>query len=306
LLEVHEARLSGIELRASPANEIEAIAMVSNLAGQAFWTPEFDSLEEYIAFGRGTIVEPMFQGREFLASRDGEIIMTPIVYVDHLPLADDIGSYQIAPGCHLEQVAYYTDGPTTNLKIKRSGWAELDWLSRSFLVAHEFLYASDRQNLSLADISTGGLRKTSEWTRQYLINLFSTKGVVGHSDGIPANGGYYECTSSYDPSYKNWTRFFLVESVNGLRFIIQDIQGASDLYQLSSSTSTLTIEDLLDLKDGEGKAEVEIDYSGLGKTNFRISIEKEKGQNFSLRLIEIKGDTPIQVGEEQTIECSAY
>ncbi len=306
LLEVHEARLAGVKLRASPANEMEAITMVSGLTGKAFWTPEFDSLEEYIAFGQGAIVEPMFQGREFFASRDGEIVMTPVIYVDNLPLANDIGSYQIAPGCRLEQVAYYTDGPATNLKIKKSGWAELDWLSRSFLVAHEFLYASQRQNLSLADISTGGLRKTSEWTRQYLINLFSADGVVGHSDGIPANGGYFECTSSYDPSYKNWTRFFLVDTANGLSFIIQDIQGVSDLYQLSSSISSLPLKELLDVKNGEGIAEAEIYYSGFGKTNFWISVQKEKGKNFSLRLIERKDATSIQVGEEQTIECSAY
>lgn len=308
LLEVHEARLANVKLLHKPVSETAAINLTAKLVGVATWQPVFDSQEEYIELGKNLIVEPMFRGEEFFAgfTEDGNVITGKVAYVDSLQLSEDYGNYQLQDGCQLEQIAYFEDGATPILKIVKTSWNELDWMSKSILIAHEQFYAVDRKLGSIKDLAKVVVMKNSEWTRKYLIKLFSVQGVTAQASGLPHNGHYITCSSSPTgaSSLNELTSFSAYQTPKGLKVIFEDLLGRGEFYQVLASYKHLKADDLLLNSTSVAKENSDLVFVDSERdSQLKVEITKHD-RGLSLRVFAITKNRLEQVGKDQDLFCT--
>lgn len=282
MLEVHESHLMRLELVATPNSEKEAINISSKIVGEQSWLPLFQSKEELVEFLKDAVIRPMFTGQPFLMSDiDGQATTGSIEYVTDLPFSNDVGNYRINPGCKLEQIAYFSDGDKS-LKIVKSSWDKLDWLSRMVLIGHEAIYSGDRDMKNLRDLKLEQKPKTSEWTRYFISKLFSLQGLLANSEGLPESN-YQECTGIQNDNGDTYTHFYIYKTESGSTAIFDFIAGRSESYQIKSNFKDL------DLGQQTFTSRAEIIYSGAGvPSEFEIEITKSNGADTVLKLFEVK------------------
>lgn len=282
MLEVHESRLMGLELVATPNSEEEAIEISSKIVGEQSWLPLFQSKEELVEFLKEAVIRPMFTGQPFLMSDiDGQATKGSIEYVTDLPFSNDVGNYRIKSGCKLEQIAYFSDDDKS-LKIVKSSWDKLDWLSRMVLVGHEAIYSGDRDMKNLRDLKLEQKPKTSEWTRHFISKLFSLQGLPAYSEGLPESN-YKGCTGNQNGNEDTYTHFYIYKTESGATAIFDFIDGRSESYQIKSNFKGL------DLSQETFSSRAEIIYSGAGiPSEFEIEITKSNEADPVLKLFEVK------------------
>src|SRR5665213_1823356 len=188
LLDLHQARLDGVKVSYDPQMESDAVDLSTTLFANHIWYPATITVTELKQKLAGWFV-PIFNGQDWTDPDDGTVYH--FQYVQSLPLSNDIGNYHIAPGCHLEQIAYFDDVANT-LSIA-SNWDELDWLDRSALASHELVYFLDRRE-GMEYFGTNTIM-TSEKSREFIGGLFSEVGIKSYSDSIPASG-FAQCADT--------------------------------------------------------------------------------------------------------------
>jgi hypothetical protein len=152
-------------------------------------------------------------------------------FVPSLPLSSDIGHYNIAPGCRLEQIAYFSDTPAV-LRIVSDRWQELDLIDRAALLAHEYTYLIERSfyGKGLEDFGLAPEKITSEIARHFVGQLFSTKKPRVKSEGLP-KAGWIECSG-----FRERSSFFLYDNGSGgTDMLFGTIHGRSSPYRLSAT-----------------------------------------------------------------------
>ncbi|MCJ8277054.1 MAG: hypothetical protein HRT44_04465 [Bdellovibrionales bacterium] len=163
LLDIHEARLSGLYFSNDPQSKNESMDRVARLFAQHFWNPDTIDMADYIALLRQNAVELIYDGG---VVDDG----MEVVFGPKLSLSPDVGTYKIKEGCSLEQVAYFDDKAQI-LKIYKDNWQRLSWLDKAALVTHEIIYLMERTD-SLESFANGQKKVTSENTRTFVGRLF--------------------------------------------------------------------------------------------------------------------------------------
>jgi hypothetical protein len=231
LLDLHEARLHGIHINEYPDAQAKAVELTSRLFATHMYKPHTFDLDMFKKYISEQIVSPLFNGQNFV---DEEGKSVTIEFVDSLPLASDVGHYDIAADCSLEQIAFFYDQPHV-LKIVRASWDAMDWLNKSMFGAHELVYLFNRQDsLENYDVPTDQI--TSEPTRRFVGLLFSVNGVTPRFAGAPELN-FLLCSDA-----DNQTVFNAYDSGDGEVTIVFDrLAGRSSSYEVTTKVQGTNI-----------------------------------------------------------------
>lgn len=299
LLDLHEIRVRREPLVDSPANMDEAIDLVSFKLGTHYYMPTSDKPSSwYINYLKKNLVEKIFKGQPFTNPLNGNTVT--IEFVKDLPLAEDLGDYQIRPGCSLEQVAFYSD-PANILKIVTARWNELSWIDRAALVSHEIQYFLDRFN-GLEDFGSNR-PKTSARTRHFVGMLYTRAGIEPKYGAIPQTGTY-SCASNADPNNrKTWFTVFST-ATDEFTAVFESIQGYSSAYATSAVFSENNVGDLTDWFDGEFEAEKNLHVAtSESLPSFSVKLTKDRHDGPKLQVFIEEGGVKTPLASEEEIIC---
>jgi hypothetical protein len=297
LLDLHEVKLKGEQIAFQPTSLDEAIDLSATKLGNHYYVPSKVSSAPYIGYLKRNIVEKIFRGQPFTNPING--MPTKIEFVDDLPLADDIGTYSIKPGCSIEQVAYYFDNINT-LKIVTSRWNELSWVDRSALVAHEIHYFLDRHN-AIEDFDSQ-VKKTSERARNFVGMLYSQTGVTPKYASTPV-ANKFTCATNVNSEHRNtWFTVFST-GANEFSAVFESVQGYSSVYSTKAVFANNGLDSIMNWFDGEMNSSVELKiYTPESLLSFSIRITKAKYQNPRFQaFIEKSGEKKPFATEEEII-----
>lgn len=236
VLDLHEARLKGLTQLPEPKDQEASINLVLNLFVKQFWAT--DRANERWGW-YSTFVSPIFKADPKWGIWNPEKGKPePIVYVDSLPLSNDIGKYHIQPNCSLEQIAYYSD-EEGELRISKPFWDKLSWLHKAALVGHEVSYLVTRR--WGIENQTSSKLMTSESSREFVGELFSTAGAVPKFPTTPG----WKCNSQNESTFYaraagdgHWTLSFeLLHETQSPFQIVSEISGI-DFEKLIDSTNS--------------------------------------------------------------------
>jgi hypothetical protein len=310
LLDLHEARLRGLKLVSTPDGFQSAIQTTSQKMGEHFYWYTWSEPQNAVDFYEEMVVRPMFQGRPVVNTikcdeiQNCEFQTAPVNYVSNLPLSTDIGSYNIAPGCSLEQVAYYYNDNNPRLEVVRSRWNELDLLSKSALVAHESIYYFDRdQNLRKLLENTKG--QTSEWARRFVGELFSTQPPAKLMQGVPLDWKKrWVCGADLSETQIKQTRLILREDANGFTAFVEELYNTQDLYQITAKFLGANIGDFVTAISGEGQVFTDLNFTNnLVPTQLKIGLSKKQNEPLKISLFTTRNGKTVQVQDTQELSC---
>lgn len=294
LLDLHEARLNGLQVTYNPQVEGDAVDLMATLFANVQWTPflseSISQYQSYLAYG----LKPLFDGT---TNSSGYF---PIQFVASLPLSTDVGAHKIMPGCSLEQIAFFDD--EAGVLNVAANWTDLDWLNRAALISHEFVYRGDR-NYGMEYIGApGGM--TSVRARGFVGQLFSIEGIIPHADSLPPSG--YAICDSGSKDWYNRTYFYVFDDgLGNVSAVIDSIQGRNSAYQMKSSFSGVTLKDLLT------HAGNKLSFSGAltfsGEPDVPSFVLKFAGENdggiYTFNVFEDESGNPAPVMATQMIQC---
>jgi hypothetical protein len=301
ILDLYEARRAGLTpVSPPPQSEEEAVALVAEKIARHFWNVETKSESEQAAAIANDLVRPIFEARPFLNPETKKT--EKVQFVDALPLSNDFGNYVIPSGCSLKQIAYFSDSKTT-LSIVRTAWIQLDWLSRSLLVAHELLYLIDRRD-GLEGLKPKATRSTSQLARKFVGQLFSSASPPPLSADVPQKGALYRCSFSDSDPQATYLYAFDTPHDDGLRLTLNAIRGKYGFYQMRADFKGTSAKVLTDIVDGEISQTVPLEFVGSGESSeFAIQLSKKKGSSAKIGLIFLGKNQSQEIGNFQEIRC---
>lgn len=248
VLDLYEARKAGLQLVAVPQTNAEAVSLVAVRIANHFWNPETVPLPKLVQGLADDIVAPIMEGRAFKNHATGK--EEEVQFVENLQLSNDYGNFVVPSGCHLEQIAYFSD-EQTKLLIVKTAWEQLDFLSKSILIAHELFYMVNRRE----GIETllGEKAHTSEFTRRFVGRLFAAPAesipLPSKSDSLPADGRLQRCATTDLNSVvdKHPTYFYAYQDVdeNKTTFVFKTVLEHSSPYQLRADFEKQNLESSL-------------------------------------------------------------
>jgi hypothetical protein len=290
LLDLQEARINGLVVTQNPQSLDTAANLVADLLGVHNWVPDDAPLGDLETSYLG-IIQPILSEQSYQGLN--------IQIVGNLPLSTDIGTYQILPGCQLEQVAYFDD--TTSTLSIAANWDDLDWLDRAALVTHELTYLAERQK-ALEYYAVGG-NMTSVRARAFVGQLFSTSSVDPLAASIPSSG-YANCASgNNDP---NPTGFFAWDDGAGnVTATFETIIGYDSLYQMKASFVGVSLSQLLQ-NGSAGGVNVSAPLQFMNEPDapsFIVQITMSQQNRLQFQLFEVQSTGPAPVSPTQMFSC---
>jgi hypothetical protein len=300
MLDLFEARQNKLTPLTSPANEQEAADMLARRFAKHFWNPDTIPLEKMTPELKADVVLPIMQGRPFYNA--GTKKNENVKFVDHLSLSEDLGHFTLPAGCQLEQVAYFQD-MTTELSIVQKKWDELDWLSRSVLVAHEMMYLLDRRE-GIENLRQGDGKHTAEATRHFVGMLLSEQGVPARIDGLPGNDKIAACGTQGVGDDKFTYGYAFDRAPGKVTFEFNVIHGQESFYQMRvdfGSGSLAALKDKTAVYDLQGMVNLTGSdrQSGLG-----VHVVKTKDMEYpTIQLIDFATGLLDAAKMPQTFDC---
>jgi hypothetical protein len=269
MLDLYEARHQGLAFAAVNSQD-EAIALVTQRFAGHFWNPETRPMEEHAKTLAKTIVEPIFALKPFVNAESKKT--ESVQMVDHLPLSNDFGKFQMPASCHLEQVAFYSDAHT-ELSIVQTAWSRLDWLSKAVLVSHELVYLLDRRD-GLEGLLSTGVAHTSESARSFVGRLLSTTPWPTKADGLPAS--LYVCSSDFKAAQETTIEAYVFQRPGSqqLSLVFKSFFGHYSFYQMRSD---FTQASLLGFLAGQAFDSAKLQLVGLDEnSNFVVQLKNSE------------------------------
>lgn len=296
LLDLHEARLRGVQVSHSPRSEDEATALASRLFVNLFWNPDTIPIQEYDSL-MFEILKPFLAGKDWqgpLGADSGYSIQL----VQSLPLSDDAGNYNTMPGCQLEQIAYFDD--TTKTLAIANNWHDLDWLDRAALISHEMAYLMNRR--SGMEYFGQNIKMTSERARFFVGDLYSPLGVIAHADSIPSPG-FAKC-SDRESSDGNMTYAYVYDDGAGNTLAVFNvIHGHDSPYQMKASFAGLTPNALTDESQAVN-ASATLTFSGEPNApTFILRMTKSPGSEINFDVLQEQSGVLTPVAPTQFMNC---
>jgi hypothetical protein len=229
-LDLYEARVVyGLDPLANPANETEAIELVSDLLAKHFWRPDIQSYPEFKqTFGQ-------------MLKRD---YLNKIKFIGagkKLKRINDSLEALIENDCEMVQVAAYYDESV--ILVDQSLWQQMNWLNRSALLAHEIVYAMDRKNGA----------KNSVVSRKLVGHLFSAQGIRSLTDGLPLSGSKYLACKAYNSTGRSYDIYMYEANKNGkagMELILMGDGYSRYLLRTSAFVENLEYKKALDFSTG--------------------------------------------------------
>jgi hypothetical protein len=286
LLDLHEARLSGITIGHQPQTKEEAADLVANLLSSHYWNHDTIPLPEMKKSLAKSLL-PLLEMRPF-EGKDSP--MSKVEIKETLPLSGDVGHYTIQKGCHLEQIAY-TDDTTRTIRYATKAWNDLSWLHRSALIFHEFIYFIQRTE-SLERLGMASVGLTSERARRFAGLIYSVGGLRPKAYSVPStNLGRCWDTKNSSPTD---TYFYYFKNAEGkVTTVFNVLYGLTSTYQVKATFSNVASEALEDFENGEIGDATPIEFTDAVDTpKFILKLRKGKGQLPSFRYLMLKDRKP--------------
>jgi hypothetical protein len=293
-LDIHEAKLKGLNFVSLPNNEEEAIELGSRLMANHYFAGYFTYVGEYQKFLKERIFEKIFKGDSIQESDTGGLIYQK--EVSHLDLSNDYGKYSIAPNCHLEQIAYFDDSAST-LFLNKSVFSEMDYLNQVAMFTHEIIYFLDRNYPSLHDDLDPNTPRTSEITRYFTGKLFSTIPPLSKLRVLEGTPHIMCENGTQDP--QEFTEFRVFPNSDGsYSLLLNDTHGYGSPFRISSQINFNP--ELLMGIDSEFKTSGDLFVSDLITVDkFTFQIEKTAYNDPKIRLFK----NGIALGNFDEVSC---
>lgn len=301
MLDIFEARRAGLRMAVAPVSSDEAAALVAERIATHFWNFETILHDQHVKMLRHEIVEPLFEGRPIhnVVKNTYETVNS----VAHLPLSNDFGKYVIPAGCALEQIAYYSDD-VAQVSIVKSAWDELDWLSKSVLVAHELIYMIERRE-GLHALGPANARQTSESSRKFVGRLLSTNPPTPKSANIPQKESLLTCGTDAEKTDLTYGYAFNRTTTGKLSWVLNVIRDHASLYQTRANFKTVTADQLLDPAAVIDPETTSLETVDSGEApQFSLELKKTQGGPIRLQLRSLVDGKKI--GASQEIHCHRF
>lgn len=268
ILDMHEGLRRGLKFSQAPQTETAAIELVARRLVTHHWNPATIPVDKLVEIISKDLVGKIFRGEPVTMVDTGDVHR--IEYVNDLPLSKDIGRYDIAPGCHLEQIAYWDDVQKV-LRVSEPRLKELDFLGRSILFGHEIQYLIDRKD-GLEELFAP---QTSERVRTFVARLFSDSGLTPRGAGIPTK--FKICD---DADYDNGNYFWIYDSApNEVTAVFSILGHRSSMYQMKATWPGVTIADLNDDGPGQGVGASRLQFVDEGDApEVNVAFTKRPGE----------------------------
>ncbi|OFZ56861.1 MAG: hypothetical protein A2381_14050 [Bdellovibrionales bacterium RIFOXYB1_FULL_37_110] len=293
-LDIHEAKIKGLEIKATPRNQNEAIDLASQLLATHYFSGRFEYLSQYIWFMKNKFFIKLFLGEPIMEPDGGRLI-----YQEDIPFLDltnDYGDYQILPECHLVQIAYFNDERSV-LLINKAHFQEMDFLNQAALFTHEMIYFIERNYKSLHDDIDPSTPFSSELTRFFVGKLYSTNPPKTKLR-VSEQNSYINCKNSINnPSLS--TGFSVYTNMDGtFSLLLSDAHGYSSPFRISSVID-FEAEDLINF-DGAISSKGELELSDYATNDrFFYEIDKTPYQNPSIKIFK----NNIALGDFDEVMC---
>ncbi|RYZ71329.1 MAG: hypothetical protein EOP05_12175 [Proteobacteria bacterium] len=306
MLDLYEARKSGLTFSSAQASKEAAALMVSDRMSKHFWNVDTVEPEEHAQKLRELLILPIFEGRAFYnaVTKKSE----DVNFVESLPLSNDYGNYELPKGCALEQIAFYSDS-NTKLSIVRSAWNELDWMSKSVLAVHELIYMIHRRS-GLDNLIPESLPKNSESVRKFTGKLLSLESLPTRSSGFSKSQPLYTCDGAMKNNPKENSTIayaFDSEATGALTLVFNSIHDMDSFYQLRASFKSAKLSDLTDSTRPLTLERAELETTGSGEpTNFSVTLEKSVNGKPLFQLFHVANGKRIQIKDVQSLDCGKF
>ncbi len=302
LLDLYEARKSGLSLIKPLASQQQATIFVADRMARHFWNPDTIPHDEYAAGLRKYITTPIFEGKAFM--NYGTEKMEDVTFVNSLPLSNDLGKVEVPKNCGLEQVAYFSDSKTS-LSIVEAAWNEMDWLSKSALVTHELLYLVDRR-YGFENMKSNKPLYTSEQTRKIVGHLMSTTPFPTHSDGLPNRSLIETCSTDISVNDADITYFYAFENptTKHLSLIFNQIYDYSSNYQMRADFQTILSDQVKEKSRGLLSETTALNFSGSGMDyGFKVNLSRANDGKLDIQVSYPMEDGLWKEGTREKIFC---
>ncbi len=301
LLDLHEARMRGLQFDLAPVSEEDAIKLTAELIAKHYWNRDTIPLDEHIQGLADMLIGPIFKGEPWTDPSNSQT--NQVHFGPPLTLSDDIGIYHTMPGCDLVQVAYFSDSENT-LKISQSEWDRMSWLERAALVAHELIYFMDRRE-SLENFGLPDGRMTSERARRFVGDLFSETSLTPKIDSVPEMG-YLKCSAVAESEDNAFSYFYAFNSPTGLSAVFNVMYGRSSAYQTKASFQGINISDLANDNLESIESDALLVFSDEANTpTIELRIYRSSGAALHFQAYVYQSGRPVPMGEPQKVNCSS-
>lgn|GEM_PF-3063097 len=295
LLDIFEAQtLYGLEFAAAPSSEKEGL----------------DLFVKLLAPYRNRPDRPLSEQRLVMKNKFNQLLHQQLRFISQekvlAPTQDSYEAVQLQE-CQVVQVADFYDESV--LLVDENLWDKMDWLNKTALIAHEYLYQQDR----LINTATNSIA-----VRKTIGHMFSKSGLSAIYAGVATSTKVLSCQTS--TSAKAITEFFIFLATEkiyddqppliGARAVFGRLNGHLPFFNTSVFFNGITAQDLADMLQSSDKIRGVLTSSSQGDLKIetypesKLALRLKLTANQSLVAIQLSGiDSSGTIWNADQIQC---